>query len=373
MTDKTYKILVLNPGSTSTKIAVFENETELFREDVVHDQDELSACPTMEAQLPMRICAVKEVLEQHDFDSRTLSGIVGRGGMIPGLSVGGYTVNERMRKVITSGKLISHASNLGALMVWEFAQPLGIPSVIYDAVSSDSLSEVAKITGMPEIRRESFCHVLNSRAMARKYARSQGRAYEDMRILAAHLGGGISISAHENGKIIDVITDDGGPFSPERAGSLPILYIIDMCFSGKYTKEEVIRKQRGNGGLKALLGTSDCREIEQMIKNGDKNAELYYRAQAYQIAKGIGNLAPALSCRIDAVILTGGAAYSRMLTDMVTEYIKPLAPVVVMPGENEMLALALGMLRILRGEEKAQEYKGGSRTGVMDSEDEPGI
>lgn len=356
ISEKIYHILVINPGSTSTKVAVYENDTELFREEVSHDQASLLACPTMLDQLPMRIQAVKQAMEHHHFDLSVLSGVVGRGGMIPGLGVGGYTVNEKLRQVIRSGKLISHASNLGALMAWEIAEPLGISSIIYDAVSADSLPEVARITGIPEVKRASFCHVLNSRAMARRYAESQGKTYESMRLLVAHLGGGISVSAHWDGKIVDVISDDGGPFSPERAGSIPLLSIIDMCFSGTYTKEEIIRKQRGNGGLKALLGTSDCREIERRIEQGDAYAKLCYEAQAYQVAKGIGNLAPALECRMDAIILTGGAAYSEMLTGWIINYVKALAPVVVIPGENEMLSLALGMYRILKGEETAADY-----------------
>lgn len=354
--EKKYRILVINPGSTSTKVAVYENDAELFREEIDHDQASLLACPTMLDQLPLRIQAVRQALEGHHLDWSALSGVVGRGGMIPGLGVGGYTVNEKLRQVIRSGKLISHASNLGALLAWEIAEPLGIPSIIYDAVSADSLMEVARITGVPEVRRESFCHVLNSRAMARCYAESQGRTYESMRLLVAHLGGGISVSAHRDGRIIDVISDDGGPFSPERAGSIPLLSIIDMCYSGKYTKEEIIRKQRGNGGLKALLGTSDCREIERRIAQGDAYAKLCYEAQAYQVAKGIGNLAPALECRMDAIILTGGVAWSEMLTGWIRNYVQALAPVVLMPGENEMLSLALGMLRILRGQETAAEY-----------------
>lgn len=352
-----YDILVINPGSTSTKVAVYENENELFRENIEHDQAELLACPTMLDQLPLRLRAVQQTLEAHGFDPGLLSGVVGRGGMIPGLSVGGYAVNEKMRQVIQSGKLISHASNLGALLAWEMAAPLGLPSIIYDAVSADNLLPVARITGIPEVTRDSFCHVLNSRAMARRYAESQGKTYESMRLLVAHLGGGISISAHKDGKIIDVISDDGGPFSPERAGSIPLLSIIDMCFSGQYTKAEILRKQRGNGGLKALLGTSDCREIEERIAQGDDYAKLCYEAQAYQVAKGIGNLAPALECRMDAILLTGGVAYSELLTGWIRDYVQALAPVVVLPGENEMLSLALGMLRILKGEEQVQEYR----------------
>jgi len=364
MDNKIYRILVINPGSTSTKVAVYENATELFREEIVHDQAELLKFEQITDQLEMRVQTVRDALARHDFDSTTLDGVVGRGGMIPNLGMGGYAVNQSMRDVITGGTLISHASNLGALMAWKMAEPTGIPAIIYDAVSADSLSDVARVTGMPEIRRESFCHVLNSRAMSRKYAESQGRRYEDMKLLVAHLGGGISISAHQGGEIIDVISDDGGPFSPERAGSLNILYIIDMCFSGKYTKQEVIRKQRGMGGLKALVGTSDVREVEKMIDEGDDWARLCYEAEAYQISKGIGNLAPALCCDVDAVILTGGVAYSERMTGLIKKYVGSLAPVVVMPGENEMLSLALGMLRILKGEEEAKEYVAAERVNA---------
>ena len=351
-----YEMLVINPGSTSTKVAVYAGEDELFREEMVHAQAEVG-CRALDAQMPMREAAVRGALEKRGYDLRRLDGVVGRGGLIPGLDMGGYRVNEAMCQVIRSGKLVSHASNLGALLAEAVAAPLGIPAVIYDAVGADSMMDIARITGMPEIHRQSFCHVLNSRAMGREYAKSLGREYADLRLLVAHLGGGISISAHLDGKIIDVVSDDGGPFSPERAGSLPIHYIIDMCFDKGYTKEEVLCKQRGNGGLKALLGTSDCREVERRIAAGDEYAALCYRAQAYQIAKGIGNLAPALSCRMDAILLTGGLAHSELLTGMVKDYVEPLAPVVVMPGENEMRALALGLLRILQGQERAQEYQ----------------
>lgn len=356
MENKTYRMLVINPGSTSTKIAVYENEEELFRQDIVHSQEELQACPDILDQLEMRTAAMRAALEQHGLDPATLSGVVGRGGLIPGLGLGGYHVNDEMVGVIKSGKISAHASNLGALMALEEAKPLGIPAVIYDAVSAGELSEVARITGIPEIRRDSFCHVLNTRAMARKYAEQQGKDYRDMRLIVMHMGGGTSVTAHEGGVIVDVISDDGGPFSPERAGSLPVLDVIDLCYSGEFTREEMIRKQRGNGGLKALLGTSDCLEIEKRIENGDEYARLCYEAQAYQMAKGVGNLAPALHCRIDAIILTGGLARSRMLTSMIQAYLYPLAPIVVMPGEHEMEALSLGLLRILRGEEAARTY-----------------
>lgn len=350
-----HKILVINPGSTSTKIAVYEGEVELFCENIEHDENALGTGGMLE-QLPMRSAAMRSCLLRHGVDIETLGGVVGRGGLIPNLKVGGYAVNSTMKNVIKTGNLTPHASNLGALLADEIAAPLGVPAVIYDAVSSDNFMEVAKITGIPEIKRASFCHVLNSRAMGRKYAKSIGKSYEELRLIVAHLGGGISISAHKNGEIIDAISDDSGPFSPERSGSLPLNYIVDLCFDYGYKKNEIVRKQRGNGGLKALLGTSDCREIEYRAVSGDEYAALCYRAQAYQIAKGIGNLAPAVDCKMDAVIITGGLARSKVLTDMVEEYVGAMANIVILPGENEMLSLAEGMNRILDGTEPAQTY-----------------
>lgn len=354
---KSYRILAINPGSTSTKVAVYENERELFRENAIHSQEAMVAYGNdIILQMPLRMKVVKEILAENDIDEKTLSAVVGRGGMIPGLKTGGYYADEALCQVVRDGGLTPHASNLGALMAKETADSLHIPAYIYDAVSAADLPELATITGIPEIRRQSYCHVLNSRAMAIEYARQQGKRYEDMRLLVAHLGGGISVSAHAGGKIIDVITDDGGPFSPERCGSVPLTYIVDMCFSGRYTKAEVMRKMRGRGGLVALLGTSDCQEIERRIRDGDKEAEKIYQAQAYQIAKGIGELTPTLESRMDAIILTGGLAWSKKMTKMVRKYVERIAPVVVMPGEKEMEALALGALRILRGREMARRY-----------------
>lgn len=350
------RMLIINPGSTSTKIAVYEDAEEIFSVNTVHTDAELNACASLIDQLPLRERAVKEAMAENGIEAGTLSGVVGRGGLIPGLKNGAYAVNEPMCALIRSGKLISHASNLGALLASSVAGPLGIPAIIYDAVSSDDMWDLARITGFPNIRRVSYCHTLNSRAMGRRYAESLGRKYEEMDLLVAHLGGGISISAHHHGRIVDVISDDAGPFSPERAGSIPLLEIIDMCFSGRYTKEQVIRMQRGQGGLKGWLGTADCREIEKRIEAGDTLAAQVYEAQAYQIAKGIGNLAPALDCAPEAILLTGGLAYSKMLTDMVIARVKAIGPVAVLPGEHEMEALALGLLRVLNGEEEAKEY-----------------
>lgn len=355
--DKTYRILVINPGSTSTKVAVYENEKELFSENAVHSQEKLQKYGNdILAQKPLRIRVVKDILEDNGIALESLSAVVGRGGTLPGLQTGGYYATDELIQGIKERTLIPHASNLGALIAKEIAEPLGIPAMIYDAVSAADLPELASITGFHHIRRQSYCHVLNSRAMAREYAKQKGIPYKDLRLIVAHLGGGISVSAHEGGKIIDVVTDDGGPFSPERSGSVPLTYIVNMCFSGKYTRDEVMRTLRGRGGLVALLGTSDCREIERMIQDGDSYAKQIYEAQAYQIAKGVGELIPSLKGRIDAIILTGGLAWSKKLPRMVMKYVEEIAPVVVMPGEKEMEALALGCLRVISGQEEGRYY-----------------
>lgn len=351
-----YYVLAINPGSTSTKIAVYKNEERLFVRSIDHSPAEINACKGLKDDFEMRNVLINKELKDQNFNSHLLSAVVGRGGMLPPVKAGGYYVNDDMKKRIIRGPIPKHASNLGALLADAIAKPLGIPAYIYDAVSSDEMREVAKITGVPEIVRQPFCHVLNTKATARKVAQNIGSRYEDRNFVVAHLGGGISISAHQQGKIVDVIEDDGGPFSPERAGSIPLQYIVDMCYSGEYSKNEVKKKLRGMGGLKAHLGTHDCREIEKMIQDGDSHAKLVYEAQAYQVAKGIGELSPTIEGKIDGIILTGGIAYSEMLTGMIKKKVEFIAPVIIMPGENELESLAFGALRIVRGEEGCNEY-----------------
>lgn len=353
-----YSILAINPGSTSTKIALFEDEKLIFFDQAEHSDEDFAVFPDVLDQLDFRYEVLRSILKKHQVALSDLNAVVGRGGLLPPVNSGGYLVNERLKNVILSGNLSPHASNLGALLADMIADPLEIPAYIYDSVSSDEFREVAMITGIPEFLRHSQCHVLNSKAMGRKVAEKHGKRYEDLNLIIAHLGGGISIGAHEKGKIIDSIGDDAGPFSPERTGGLPLLYIVDLCFSGQYTKKEMYRKIRGMGGMKAHLGTHDCRLVEKMIDEGNKKAKLIYEAEAYQIAKGIGELAPVLSGKVDYIILTGGIAHSKMMTDMIQERVAFIAPVEIMPGEMEMEALALGALRILRGEEFPSIFTG---------------
>ena len=350
-------ILAINPGSTSTKLAVYEDDNELFSESIRHSDSELEQFDNIYQQLDMRKELIVEALNRHNISTGKLSCVVGRGGLLPPVKPGGYYVNQAMLDCLKSDRVTQHASNLGAMLAYDIARPLGIPAFIYDAVSSSDLPPMAQLTGLPEIPRRSFCHALNSRAQAIKYAKSLKKRYEDLNFIVAHLGGGISVSAHQHGKIVDSTADDDGPFAPERTGGMPLLSIIELCYSGKYTKGDMLRKVRGAGGLRAHLGTTDCNEIERRIANGDEYAKLVFTAQAYQISKGIALVSVALCGKIDYIILTGGLANSALLTEQIKTYAGFFAPIVVMPGESELEALALGAGRILDGVEEAREFK----------------
>ena len=352
-----YKQLIINPGSTSTKLALYEDKEKVVQENVEHDAAQMQQFDSIADQIPFRMGIIRDFMARNSIQEKDLSAVMGRGGLVFGLKTGGYEVNDDLCEALVNDRLSQpHASNLGGLLARELARPLGIPAYIYDAVTGGELTEVAKITGIRDIERRSFCHVLNSRAMAIRYAQENGLDYNKLNLIVAHLGGGISASVHAQGRIIDSIGDDDGQFSPERSGSVPSLELIRLCFSGDYTKADMVKKVRGKGGLFAHLGTSDCRVIEKMIKDGDQHADLVLQAQAYQIAKGIGLLSIVLKGKCDAIILTGGVARSQMLTDRIKEYVSFIAPVAVLPGENEMEALALGGLRLLSGEETARQY-----------------
>ena len=352
------KQLIINPGSTSTKLAVYEDDKKLFQDSIDHSAEELSEFEHLPDQVPYRMAMVKQFLADHNVKLSDLDGIMGRGGMVWGIQNGGYRVDDILVKALSDDELSSpHASNLGGLIGKSLADEVGIPAFIYDPVTGASLPEIAKITGFPEIERKSCCHVLNMRAMSMKYAEENGLDYNKLNLLVVHMGGGISLSAHSKGNIVDSIGDDDGPFSPERSGGTQLLEILKMAYSGKYTYADMKKKCRGKGGLTAYLGTSDAREVEEMIDEGNEQAKLLFEALAYQVAKGIGELSVVLKGQVDAIILTGGLAHSDRLTGSITDYVKFIAPVKVLPGENEMEALALGGMRLLKGEEEAKHFK----------------
>ena len=351
------KQLIINPGSTSTKLALYDGTEKKLQTSIEHKPEQLLQYEKIADQVPFRLGLIRDFMTWNNIRGEDLAAVIGRGGLVFGLKTGGYVVNDDLCKALVDNTYSQpHASNLGGLLAKAIADEYHIPAYIYDAVTSGELTPVAQITGMKEILRKSFCHVLNSHAQAIRYAESIGKKYQDLNLIVVHLGGGTSASVHNHGAIIDSVGDDDGQFSPERSGCFPSLEIVRLCFSGKYTKAEMDKKIRGKGGMYSHLGTSDCREIEKMIQNGDKHADLILEAQAYQIAKTIGLLSIVLKGDCDAIILTGGMAYSRMLTDRITDYVKFLAPVVIMPGENEMEALAQGGLRILNGQEQANVY-----------------
>ena len=350
-------ILAINPGSTSTKIALYKNEAAVFNDGIPHTQSEIECFDSIVAQIPMRLDCVLDALERHGYEPQGLSCVMGRGGLLPPIETGGYRVNQKMLDLVLNEQIPPHASNLGSVLANEIASRAGVDAYIYDAVSAAEFPPVAKITGMKEITRKSFFHVLNSRAVAIKYAQSVGKHLTDLNLIVSHLGGGITMGAFQKGRIVESLADDNGPFAPERAGSIPLLDVIGLCYSGAFTKNEMIKKVRGMGGLRDLLGTSDGRKIEEMTAQGDEYAILVMEAQAYQIAKGIALVSPPLMGDIDAIILTGGLAHDASLVADVKKYVAHLAPdFVVMPGELEMEALAFGGLRILRGEEKPKEF-----------------
>ncbi|AYD40644.1 butyrate kinase [Clostridium fermenticellae] len=351
-----YKILAINPGSTSTKIALYKDEKEVFCKTLDHLVEEIERYDNVADQFDMRKDIVLSFLKNNGYEVKELDAVVGRGGMVPKVKSGAYKVNETMVDRLKNNPIVGHASNLGALIAYEIANSIGVSAYIYDSVRVDELKDIARISGMPDIPRTSTSHALNTRAMAMKVAKKYGKKYSDMNFIVAHLGGGISVNVHRKGQMVDIMADDEGPFSPERAGRVPCNALIDLCYSGKYDKKTMKKKLRGNGGLKAYLNTVDAREVEKMIKNGDERAKLVYEAMAYQIAKGIGELSTVVEGKVDVIVITGGIAYSDMITRWIKKRVEFIAPVEIMPGENEMESLALGILRVLKGEEEAKEY-----------------
>jgi butyrate kinase len=353
------RILAINPGSTSTKIALFHNEKETFQETIRHSPEELKPYPKIIDQYIFRKETILKILDKKEINIRKLNAVVGRGGLLKPISGGTYIVNEKMVNDLKQGLYGEHASNLGGLLAFEISRNLDIPAFIVDPVVVDEMEPIAKISGTPEIERKSIFHALNQKAMARRAAGDLGKNYEEINLVVVHLGGGISVGAHKKGKVIDVnnALDGDGPFSPERSGGLPFGALMKMCYNGKYSYDELRRKLIGRGGLVAYLGTNDGREVKKRIDAGDEQAKLIYKAMAYQVGKEIGSQCAVLKGDIDAIVLTGGLAYDNMFIDWIKEMVSFMAPVMVYPGEDELLALAHGALRVIIGGEKAKTYE----------------
>lgn len=353
-------ILAINPGSTSTKISVYKDRDELFTKTLRHTNEELAPYGNVIDQLDFRKAAIKSALAENGVELKSLDLIVGRGGLVRPIPSGVYEVNQRMIDDIKKGVNGEHASNLGAIIAKDLAEEIGggVKALIADPVVVDELDPVARISGHPMIERISIFHALNQKAIAKKFAKDNGKRYEDLNLIVAHLGGGVSVGIHHKGRVIDVndALSGEGPFSPERSGGLPALQLVKACFSGKYTIDDMKKIIAGKGGIVAYLGTNSFQEVEKRVAAGDKEAILISDAFAYQLSKEIGAMATVVSGKVDAIIITGGIAYNKDLMEKVREKVSFIAPVSIYPGEDEMGALAGNGLDVLEGKEKIKEY-----------------
>lgn len=352
------KSLIINPGSTSTKIGVFEDENLLFEETLRHSTEEIGQFETIVDQKDFRKKIITDLLESKNFDLKSLNVIVGRGGMLKPIPGGTYEVTDTLLADLKVGVQGQHASNLGGILAKELADSIGVPSYIVDPVVVDELMPVARISGMPEVPRGSIFHALNQKAVAKRYAKEIGKPYESLRLIVVHMGGGVSVGAHEGGRVVDVFSafDGDGAFSPERAGGVPCGALVKLCFSGKYTEKELYGKLIGKGGFNAYLGTNDMREVTKLANEGNEDAKLVKAAFLHQVAKDIGSMACVLKGKVDRIIVTGGIAYGEDVVASLRESAEWIAPFTVYPGEDELLALAQGALRVMNGEESVKEY-----------------
>ena len=353
-----YKILAINPGSTSTKIALFDAGELLFNETLRHSSDEIAKYNRVADQLDWRRGLVMNAIAKNNFDIHDLSAVIGRGGLIKPIESGIYEVNDALRHDLVNAQM-EHASNLGGLIAEQIAKEVGVKAFIADPVVVDEMDPIARISGLPQTPRYSIFHALNQKATARLYCKEKGVDYQQSNIVVAHLGGGISVSAHKQGRVVDTnnALDGDGPFTPERAGSVPAGELVGMCFSGKYTEMEIRKMLSGKGGLTAHLGVNSVLDILDQIKNGDKVAELILEAMCYTTAKNIGAMATVLEGEVDAIILTGGIAHNSYITDMISKRCSFISPVAIYPGENELEALEMNARLYLEGEITAKVYK----------------
>ena len=353
-----YKLLIINPGSTSTKIGVYSDEKEVLVETLRHSSDEIAKYDSIFEQKNFRKEVIMNILKKNNIDVSSLDAIVGRGGMLRPIPGGTYEVTDKLLEDLKIGVSGQHASNLGGILANEIAKEVGIRSFIVDPVVVDELQDVARISGMPELPRRSIFHALNQKAVAKRYAKECGKRYEDLNLVVIHMGGGVSVAAHRDGLVIDVnnTLDGDGPFSPERSGSVPVGDLVKLCFSGKYTESEIYSKIVGKGGYVAYLNTNDARDVLKAREEGDEYASLIFEAFIYQICKAIGEMSTVLNGKVSQIILTGGIAYSPVVVNAIKERVQWISDVTVYPGEDELLALAQGALRVLNGEEEAKEY-----------------
>lgn len=352
------KSLIINPGSTSTKIGVFEDETLLFEETLRHSTEEIARYATIVDQKDFRKDIIISLLKEKNFDIHSLNVVVGRGGMLKPIVSGTYAVSDALLEDLKIGVQGQHASNLGGILAREIGDSIGVPSYIVDPVVVDELMPSARYSGVPELPRVSIFHALNQKAVAKRYAKEAGKPYESLRLIVVHMGGGVSVGAHIDGRVVDVFNalDGDGAFSPERAGAVPSGALVKMCFSGKYTEKEVYKKLVGNGGFNAYLGTNDMRNVEKMVDEGNEDAIALREAFILQVVKDIGSMACVLEGKVDRIIVTGGIAYDKYVVAELEKRAGFIAPFTIYPGEDELLALAQGALRVMNGEEKAMEY-----------------
>lgn len=352
------RILVMNLGSTSSKIAVYDDDKEVFNDTIRHTTEELAPFGDVTEQYDFRYAKIRESLDKNGIGIETLTAAVSRGGNILPCPHGAIGIDQAMIDFLTRPEdLAKHPSLIGSMIAFELNKQYGIPVCIYDAIGTDEKMPLARVSGVPELPHFTVGHTLNTRAMAIKCAEEKlGKKFDECTFIVAHLGGGSSIRLYKDGVNIDSVNDDEGNFTPERGGGVSAKRLVDLCYSGKYTYKEAMKLFHGNGGLKAHLGTADARDAEKMISEGDEYAKIVYEAMAFGVAKDIAKLSAVVCGKVDRIILTGGIAYSKYIADYITEHVSFIAPVEVMPGEFEMEALAAGALRVLRGEEELQDF-----------------
>ncbi len=355
-----HRILAINFGSTSTKIAVYEGEKRLLVHTFNHSHKDMEGVHNMEENATMRKPLVLEYLKKHGFDLIKFDAVVGRGGLVRPIVGGTYRVNEKMLEDLIECRYGTHACNLGGILAYEIGQQISKPAFIVDPPVIDEMTDIAHLSGHPDFPRRSIFHALNQKAIAKRYASDVGKTYNSLNVIVAHMGGGVTVGAHKKGRVVDVNNglEGDGPFTAERPGSLPVLQVLKAAFEHKNgaTFEEQRRFYMSECGLFAYLGTNAGQIIGKRIKDGDKEAEFVYRAMAYQVAKEIGALSVVLSGDVDAILLTGGLSHDSFLTGWIEEHVSYIAPVHIYAGEDEMQALAMGALRVLNGEEEILEY-----------------